>query len=107
MLLSREEKVIILIIVISLISGCLIYFFTSFKSKIKKENIILTSTYVNINKADIDELDKLPGIGKTIAKRIVDYRGKNNGFKNIEELRNIKGITNKKLEKIKQYIKIE
>ena len=107
MLLSREEKAIILIIVISLISGCLIYFFTSFNRKIKKENIIKYPVYININKANINELDKLPGIGKTIAQRIVDYREKNNGFKNIEELKNIKGITNKKLEKIIKYIKIE
>ena len=59
---------------------------------------------VNINKADLTELQKLKGIGKTYAQRIIDYRQENGEFKNIEELLNIKGIGKKRLEAIEAFI---
>ncbi|HPD18893.1 MAG TPA: helix-hairpin-helix domain-containing protein [Candidatus Goldiibacteriota bacterium] len=105
MILTREEKTILLIILTSLILGCVIYFFTSFKEKIKVEN--KAEGQINLNTASMEEIDKLPGIGKTISLRIIEYREKNNGFKNTEELKKIKGITEKKFEKIRKYVKTE
>jgi competence protein ComEA len=51
---------------------------------------------VNINTADNAELETLPGIGVATAQRIVDYRAKNGAFKNIEDLKNVSGIGEKK-----------
>lgn len=59
---------------------------------------------ININKADEKQLEKLPGIGPTKAKRIIEYREKNGKFKSLDELLNVNGIGPKTLEKIKNYL---
>lgn len=61
---------------------------------------------VNINTADEKELDTLPGIGPAMAKAIIYYRNNNGGFKNIEELKNIKGIGDSKYKKIEDCIEL-
>ncbi|WP_035589120.1 ComEA family DNA-binding protein [Hippea jasoniae] len=55
---------------------------------------------VNLNTANVNELVKLNGIGKTKAQAIVDYR-KDHPFKKVEDLLNVKGIGPKILEKNK------
>ncbi len=47
---------------------------------------------VNINTADADELDGLPGIGPVLAQRIVDYRTAHGPFSSTEELTQVEGI---------------
>ncbi len=59
---------------------------------------------VNINEADIDELTMIPYIGEVLAKRIISYRENYGPFESFEELLNIKGIGEKKLEKMIEYI---
>ncbi|WP_307011768.1 ComEA family DNA-binding protein [Acinetobacter calcoaceticus] len=51
-----------------------------------------SSRQVHLNQANIDELQKLKGIGEKKAQAIVEYRQKNGGFKNIDEFKNVKGI---------------
>lgn len=62
------------------------------------------SKLINVNQATLEELEKLPGIGRTIAKRIVEYREKNGPFKGPSDLLKVKGIGEKKLEKIRGMI---
>ena len=61
---------------------------------------------VNINSANLSQLDSLPGIGPAYAQRIIDYRTSNGGFKTIDEIKNIKGIGDKTFEKFKDLISI-
>jgi competence ComEA-like helix-hairpin-helix protein len=61
---------------------------------------------ININTADQATLQLLPGIGKTYASRIIDYRLANNGFSSIEELLQIKGIGTKRLARIRPLITV-
>lgn len=62
---------------------------------------------ININTASKDQLTKLDGIGESISERIIKYRQKNNGFKNIEEIINVSGIGQNKFEQIKDSIKVK
>ncbi len=50
---------------------------------------------VNINEADLQQLDLLDGIGPVLAQRIIDYRTKNGPFKTIEEIEKVNGIGEK------------
>ena len=59
---------------------------------------------VNINTADEKELDKLPGIGPAMAKRIIEYRTENGAFQAPEEIKRVKGIGDAKYEKMKDKI---
>lgn len=59
---------------------------------------------VSINHANISDLASLPGIGKSIAKKIVDYRNEYGSFIKLEDLKNVSGIGDKKYEAIKEYI---
>lgn len=61
---------------------------------------------VNINTANVNELDNLPGIGPSLAQRIIEYREENGKFKSIEELQNVKGIGEAKYSDIKDNVTI-
>jgi len=56
---------------------------------------------VNINTATAEQLQTLPGIGPALAKAIIDHRTKNGKFGKIEELINVKGVGQKKFQKMK------
>lgn len=59
---------------------------------------------VNINTASQSELETLPGIGSSIATRIIEYRQQNGKFRQIEDLQNVKGIGDAKFLEIKEYV---
>lgn len=61
---------------------------------------------ISINNSDISKLKEIPGVGEVKANSIILYREKNNGFKSIEELKNVDGIGEKTFEKIKDSIKL-
>ena len=61
---------------------------------------------LNLNAATLNQLETLPGIGRKVAERILEYRTKSGGFKKIEELMNVKGIGEKSFLKIKPLISV-
>jgi len=61
---------------------------------------------VNINSADIETLQSLPGIGPSMAQRIIDYRKSFGPFRTIEDLTKIKGIGPKTFDKLKKAVTI-
>ena len=62
---------------------------------------------VNINSAEKQELEGLPGIGEATAERIIIYRDENGGFRKIEDLMKVKGIGKKKFDKLKELITVK
>ena len=59
---------------------------------------------VNINTANLEKLQTLPGIGESLAQRIIDYREQNGNFKAIDDLKNVSGIGESKFNNIKDKI---
>ena len=59
---------------------------------------------VNINQADLAQLETLPGIGAKKAQAIIDYRTANGSFHSLEDLGKVKGIGPKMLEKLKDLV---
>lgn len=64
------------------------------------------SSKININSADLDSLSQLPGIGKKTAQAIINYRKTNGKFKTPADLLNVKGIGQKKFDKLKSLLSV-
>ena len=61
---------------------------------------------LDLNTATVEELQKLPGIGPTTAKAIVRFRERSGPFRRVEDLLAVRGISKRKLEKLRPYVRI-
>ncbi|HAX47736.1 MAG TPA: helix-hairpin-helix domain-containing protein [Ignavibacteria bacterium] len=73
----------------------------------KVKNLIKPGTKLNLNNSTAAELETLPGIGRVMAERIVEYRESRGLFRNINEIKNVNGIGDKKFLDIKEFITTE
>ena len=63
-------------------------------------------TPVNVNTATAEQLQTLPGVGPATARDIVRYREKNGPFRRVEELLIIRGMSKKKLSRMRPYVRV-
>jgi len=59
---------------------------------------------LHLNTATVEQLERLPGVGPVLAKRIVDFREKKGGFRRIEELLAVPGVSEKKWKAMREYL---
>ena len=109
-LTTQERKTIVFVLAL-LILGIGLDFF---KKKTNRADLINYKLLegrlfekVDINRASFSEITTIPGVGEKLAYSIIAYRKSHGRFKNIEELKRVKGIKDRKLEKLKKYITIE
>lgn len=62
---------------------------------------------IELNRADSNQLKRLPGIGSTYARRIIRYREKLGGFASVEQIREVYGITDSLFQNIYPYLKVD
>lgn len=59
---------------------------------------------VDVNRADWPELIQLPGVGQTLAERVVAERDLNGRFRSVDDLARVPGIGPRTLERMKPYL---
>lgn len=74
--------------------------------EIEEGNSYKKYSIVNINTATQTELETLPGIGPSLALKIITYRKENGKFSSIDEIKNVSGIGESKFESLKSYITV-
>jgi len=118
----KESKFIIFLLLSFLVGLCIRIFQIKWKTLPETPSLVMNNevtinnekvtetdnqvTYVDINKADLDDFKALPGIGPVKAERIVLYRKTQGYFTSINELKNVKGIGEKTIEQLKPFLKI-
>jgi len=73
----------------------------------KDETIQEVVSKVNINAASSDELQSVPGIGATLAERIIAFRTEHGPFKTADELTQVRGIGEKNLVKLLPWLTVK
>lgn len=106
--LTSQEKKVILFLSIVLTLGIGIDFLS--KALQQKPAALLTLeniAKINLNRADIKMLLDIPGIGEKLSQRIVEYKDAKGGFSSLEELKDIKGITQKRYQELTHWLYVE
>jgi len=62
---------------------------------------------LSLNTATVQQLQALPGVGPVLAKRIVEFRQKKGGFKRVEELLAVPGISEKKWKVLRERVEVK
>ncbi len=104
MIITNEEKIVLITIVIAAVVGLAINFLFSYNNKIQIKAAASERLLVNLNTASMEDFDKLPGIGRIYAERIIKDREKNGPFRSVEGVTRVKGITKRKFEQMKRYL---
>jgi len=61
---------------------------------------------VDLNAATLEQLDSLPGVGPATAKAIIDYRSQHGPFRRVEDLLDVRGIGDAKLEALRPTVRV-
>ncbi len=69
--------------------------------------VILADDTMNINTASVEELRRIPNVGESTARRIVEYREQYGPFRRIEDLMQIRGISDERFRSIRHLIRAE
>lgn len=115
---NRNEKIVLLLLSAALIIGGIATYIDSRNASalpdfhVQKSVVPLPDTSesvvqkgpIDINRATVQELQTLPGIGPQIAQRIIDHRNQHGPFATAESLTAVRGIGEKLMDRIKPHI---
>jgi competence protein ComEA len=71
--------------------------------RMEARKLLVFSIPLDLNRVSVKDLCLIPGVGETLAHEIVDYRERRRGFRSVEELKNVKGIAEKKWDNLKNF----
>ncbi len=62
---------------------------------------------IDVNKATAEDLQKIPGIGEALARRIIEFRQEHGPFEKVDDLLNVRGIGTASLDKMRPYLVVK
>ena len=101
---QEERKVVIFLVAVALIGAGTHYLVKHFSGGKTVASFSRDLGKVDLNSADKKLLMAISGIGEKLADRIIEYRQKHEGFSDLNELKDIKGVSDSKFVKIKEYL---
>jgi competence protein ComEA len=72
--------------------------------RMEARKLLVFSIPLDLNRVTMGDLCLIPGIGESLAREIVTHRERRKGFRSVEELKNVKGIGEKKFQSFKSYL---
>ena len=106
--LTRQERQVILFLIAVALIGLGINCLSKYYSQIRVIGYVSEDIgRINLNQADQTALIDVPGIGEKLAQRIIDYRSQKGEFRDVAELKYIKGIGDSKYKAIKAYFTVD
>ena len=89
----------VILCVVGSLGGC------SHRIVYQQPELHLSANALNINAATVDELERLPHIGRKTAETIVQFREENGPFRRVEHLMQIRGISEKRFAELRPYLR--
>lgn len=74
--------------------------------RMEANKLLTFSIPLDLNRVSVDDLRLIPGIGESLAREIVTYRERRKGFRSVEELKNVKGVGEKKYQSYKPFFTV-
>ena len=71
--------------------------------RMEAKRLLVFSIPLDLNRASVEDLCRVPGIGESLARKIVAYRERRRGFRSIEELKHVSGVSEKKWMTLRSY----
>ena len=71
--------------------------------RMEARKLLAFSIPLDLNRVSVEDLCLIPGIGESLAREIVTYRERRRGFRSVDELKNVKGIGDKKWKEFKNF----
>lgn len=106
MFTRQERQVVLFLAALALVGIAADFIAKKFSSAKTIQFLEPDIAKIELNSADKDSLMSVPGIGQTLSQRILEYRIRQGEFKKMEELKKIKGITDYRFRKIKNFFMI-
>jgi competence ComEA-like helix-hairpin-helix protein len=104
---SRKEIIVLSVLIVTLVAVNAVNFIN--RRKLEKGLALVVEegqAPVSLNTAGSSDLEDLPGIGPALAERIIAFRAESGGYRNLDELKKVKGIGEKLYLKILPFIKL-
>jgi competence protein ComEA len=73
-------------------------------SRMAANKLLVFSIPLNLNQVSMEDLCLIPGIGEDLAREMIAYRERRKGFRSVEELKNVKGVGEKKYQNLKMFL---
>ena len=108
-ILRRMDQALVAVLIVCALVGMAVYWFVQGGPRgelieIDRAEPLVARYQVNINTAEWFELAELPDVGETLARRIVESRNTRGPFKDNNQLRRVRGIGPRTLEKMMPYL---